>query len=76
MSFALCGVLVTPTRLRPLVVAVGAAFAVAIFCSFLTLEWHYPSDVIAGFLVASIWTLLGAAAVLRRPGRDELLPRP
>jgi membrane-associated phospholipid phosphatase len=67
MSFTLCCVLVTPARLRPLVAAVGAAFAVASFCSFLTLEWHYPSDVVAGFLVASIWALLGAAAVPPSP---------
>ena len=43
--------------------ALGAAFAVAVSYSFLTLEWHYPSDVFGGFLIAAIWTLLGVAAV-------------
>ena len=40
--------------------ALGAAFAVAVSYSFLTLGWHYPSDVLGGFLVAAIWTLLGS----------------
>ena len=63
MSLALCCVLAVPTRLRPLVAALGAAFAVAVSYSFLSLEWHYPSDVLGGFLVAATWTLLAIAAV-------------
>jgi membrane-associated phospholipid phosphatase len=63
MSLALCCVLAVPPRLRPALAALGAAFAVAVSYSFLSLEWHYPSDVLGGFLVAGIWTLLGAAAV-------------
>ena len=63
MALALCCVLAAPGRLRPFVAALGAAFAVAVSYSFLTLEWHYPSDVFGGFLVAAIWTLLGVAAV-------------
>jgi membrane-associated phospholipid phosphatase len=64
MALALCCVLAAPARLRPLVAALGAAFAVAVSYSFLSLQWHYPSDVIGGFLVAATWTLLGVAAVL------------
>ncbi len=63
MALALCCVLAAPGRLRPFVAALGAAFAVAVSYSFLTLEWHYPSDVFGGFLVAATWTLLGVAAV-------------
>jgi membrane-associated phospholipid phosphatase len=63
MSLALCAVLVTPARRRPLVAAAGAVFAVAVVFSFLTLRWHYPSDVLGGFLVATAWTLSGVAAV-------------
>jgi membrane-associated phospholipid phosphatase len=63
MSLALCSVLAAPSRLRPLVAALGAAFAVAVSYSFLTLGWHYPSDVFGGFLIAVTWTLLGAAAI-------------
>jgi membrane-associated phospholipid phosphatase len=63
MSLALCSVVVAPVRLRPLVAALGAAFAVAVSFSFLELGWHYPSDVLGGFLVATTWTLVGVAAL-------------
>jgi membrane-associated phospholipid phosphatase len=63
MSLALCSVLAAPARLRPAVAALGAAFAVAVSYSFLTLSWHYPSDVLGGFLVATVWTLLGIAVL-------------
>lgn len=63
MTIALCAVLVVPARLRPWVAALGAVFAVAVTFSFLTLAWHYPSDVLGGFLVATLWTLLAVAAL-------------
>jgi len=63
MSLALCAVLVARSRSRPIVAAAGAAFAVAVCFSFLVLAWHYPSDVLGGFLVAATWTLVGVAAV-------------
>lgn len=63
MSLALSCVIAASPRLRPAVAALGAMFAVAVSYSFLTLAWHYPSDVFGGFLVAAIWTLLALAAV-------------
>jgi membrane-associated phospholipid phosphatase len=63
MSLCLCMVIAAPARLRPAVAAVMAAFAVAVSYSFLELGWHYPSDVLGGFLVATVWTLLGIAAL-------------
>jgi hypothetical protein len=69
MSFALCAVLAAPARLRPLVAALGAAFAIAVCYSFLALGWHYPSDVLGGFLVATMWTLLAVAVLLAAPQR-------
>jgi membrane-associated phospholipid phosphatase len=69
MSLALCSLLAFPSRLRPVVAALGAVFAVAVSYSFLTLEWHYPSDVFGGFLVATTWTLLGVAALSAIPDR-------
>ena len=75
MSLALCCLLAAPVRLRPFVAALGAAFAVAVSYSFLTLGWHYPSDVFGGFLVATAWTLLGAAAVYTvRARRSTVTP--
>ncbi len=64
MALALCLVLAVSARLRPLAAALGAGFAVAVSYSFLALQWHYPSDVLGGFLIATIWTLLGAAGVV------------
>jgi len=63
MALALCAVLVARARWRPVVAAAGAAFAVAVSFSFLILVWHYPSDVLGGYLVAATWTLVGVAAV-------------
>lgn len=81
MSIALCAVLVAPARLRPWAAALGAIFAVAVTFSFLTLSWHYPSDVLGGFLVATLWTTLAVAALswaqtrwpLRSTGEDPPL---
>jgi membrane-associated phospholipid phosphatase len=71
MTLALSLVIAAPARLRPSVAAVMAAFAVAVSYSFLELSWHYPSDVLGGFLVAGTWALLGVAALslyeARRP---------
>ena len=64
MSLAMTSVLAAPGRLRPVVATLGAAFAVAVSYSFLTLGWHYPSDVFGGFLVAATWTLAVVAALL------------
>jgi hypothetical protein len=63
MSLALCSVIAAPPRRRPAVAAAMAAFAVAVSYSFLELAWHYPSDVLGGFLVAGTWTLLGIAGL-------------
>lgn len=63
MSLALCMVIAAPARWRPAVAASMAAFAVAVSYSFLELAWHYPSDVLGGFLVAGTWTLLGVAGL-------------
>jgi membrane-associated phospholipid phosphatase len=73
MSLALCSVIAAPARRRPVVAAALAVFAIAVCYSFLELRWHYPSDVLGGFLVAATWTLLGAAGLwiyeARRPSR-------
>jgi membrane-associated phospholipid phosphatase len=77
MALALCCVLVAPARWRPAVGALMAGFAVAVCYSFLELGWHYPSDVLGGFLVASTWTLLGVGVLYwleqRRPVRRKLI---
>jgi membrane-associated phospholipid phosphatase len=63
MALALCGVLAAPSRLRPTAAAIGGAFAVGVSYAILVLGWHFPSDVIGGFFVAALWTLLAIAAL-------------
>jgi membrane-associated phospholipid phosphatase len=71
MSLALCATLAVPARLRPAVAALGGLFAVAVTYAFLTLGWHYPSDVFGGFLVATVWTLLGVALLFATGARSS-----
>jgi membrane-associated phospholipid phosphatase len=78
MSFVLCCVLAAPGRMRPFVVAIGAVFAVAVCYSFLALGWHYPSDVLGGFLVATTWTLLAISGLraVQKHGIPSTAPTP
>jgi membrane-associated phospholipid phosphatase len=76
MSLALCCLIAAPARLRPWVAALGAVFAVAVSYSFLSLAWHYPSDVCGGFLIATAWTLLGVAALFAVRDRRASAPEP
>jgi membrane-associated phospholipid phosphatase len=75
MTVALCAVAVAPAVLRPLVAVAGGLFAVGVSFAILVLHWHFPSDIVGGYLCAATWTL-GALAVLRRwPDRRREAPR-
>jgi len=63
MSAVLGLILAAPARLRPLVAALGAAFAVAVGYSLVATARHFPADVFAGYLVAATWTLVIVAAL-------------
>lgn len=63
MSLALSAVFVAPPRMRLLVGSIGAAFVLAVGCSLLILAWHMPSDVLGGYLVASLWMALAVAGM-------------
>jgi membrane-associated phospholipid phosphatase len=63
MSLALCLVLVVPASRRPVVGAAAGLVVVAVVFSILLLNWHYPSDVVGGFLVAAAWGLAALAAL-------------
>jgi membrane-associated phospholipid phosphatase len=77
LSLALCAVLVSPARLRPIVALGGAVFAAAVAYAILVLAWHFPSDVLGGFLVASLWSLLAVAALVTWERRSpSAVPRP
>jgi len=62
-ALVLCAVLVAPQRLRLLLAGVGVVFVLAVSCSLLILAWHMPSDVVGGYLVASLWMALAVAAL-------------
>src|SRR3954447_12604770 len=63
MTLAACAVLVAPRAVRPIAAALGVLLALAVGFSVVTLGWHYPSDVVGGFLLATIWTLLVVAGL-------------
>jgi membrane-associated phospholipid phosphatase len=75
MTLALGAVMVAPPALRVVTALVGGAFAVGVGYSVLVLAWHFPSDVLGGFLVAGFWTSLAIAA-LQRVERPEPAQRP
>jgi membrane-associated phospholipid phosphatase len=56
-------VFVALALLRLLVGALGAIFAVAVGCALLILAWHMPSDVLGGYLLATLWIAIAVAAL-------------
>jgi membrane-associated phospholipid phosphatase len=63
MTLALCAVLVAPPALRALAALAGGALAAGVGYSVIVLAWHFPSDVVGGFLVAGAWAALAVAAL-------------
>lgn len=60
---AWCALLVAPAVHRRLVAAAGALFAMAVGTALLVLAWHMPSDVIGGYLLATLWVALAVVAL-------------
>lgn len=58
MSLAIALLVVVPARLRPLAALVGAGFSLAVSFSIVASGWHFPSDVVGGYLLASSWALV------------------
>lgn len=73
VSIAVALLLVVPPRLLPRAVPIAVAFAAAVGIAVVVIEWHYPSDVIGGTLVASAWGL-AALAWLRLRSEGDRLP--
>jgi hypothetical protein len=63
MAIALAAVIVAPRALRPLVAAGGALFALLIGFVIVALGWHFPSDIVGGYLVATAWCLITLAGL-------------
>jgi membrane-associated phospholipid phosphatase len=62
-ALALSAVLAAPVRLRPLVAVLAVIYALSIGCFLLILAWHMPSDVLGGYLVATLWAALAVAGL-------------
>lgn len=63
MALVWCALLVAPARLRATIAVLGAAFLLAIAFSLLILAWHMPSDVIGGYLLATLWAALAVTGL-------------
>ena len=67
-SVAVALMLAAPRGMRPLATAAGLAFFAADGVSVVALEWHYPSDVVGGALIAAGWGFAAVAGLrLARP---------
>ena len=62
-SIAIAFAFVAPAKLLPAVATLGACFVAAMGWSVLALNWHYPSDVVGGVLVASSWGFAALASI-------------
>jgi hypothetical protein len=76
MSLALGLVVVSGPAHRTLAAVIGAAYAVGVGVATVALGWHYPSDVVGGFLVAAMWTALCAAGAATVEARQPIAGRP
>ena len=66
MSLALVAVVIAPRVLRPWWHSSAPAFALAVGFAIVSLDWHFPSDVAGGYLVAAAWCFAGLAVVRSR----------
>jgi membrane-associated phospholipid phosphatase len=58
--------LVTSPRWRPLVATGGGLYAALAGSATFVLGWHRPADILAAYLLAVFWGLLGGLVILRR----------
>lgn len=64
MTISMAVLIIAPRAARPLVATLGMAFTIGVSLSIVILHWHFPSDVIGGFLVATAWSLVTFAALI------------
>jgi membrane-associated phospholipid phosphatase len=68
LSIALAFVLAVLRSWRSLTALAGAVFTLAVGCSVLVLNRHFPSDVLGGWLVVGAWFFAVLAGLLTRAG--------
>jgi membrane-associated phospholipid phosphatase len=62
-SISVALLIAVPARLRAPAALLGAAFTGAVGIAVIVLEWHYPSDVLGGLLIAAGWGFAAVAAL-------------
>lgn len=75
MALVLVSIIVAPPSWRLLCAVLGAIYVTWAGISVMILGWHYPSDVVAGFLVATAWAAVGAAVSEARAGGARMPAR-
>ena len=65
MALALCAVIAAPPRLRTAIALAAGGATVCVSYATLALLWHYPSDALAGLLVAGLWVSLVQVVLAR-----------
>lgn len=65
-AVALAGIIAAPPEWRARVMVLAAGFAVCVGVALVALAYHYPSDVIAGYLVAGAWAAATTAIAVGR----------
>jgi membrane-associated phospholipid phosphatase len=63
MAISLAVLMIVPRAFRPLVATLGTLFTIAVSFSVLILRWHFPSDIVGGYLIATAWGLVSLAAL-------------
>lgn len=63
VSIGIAFAFVVSPRLLPAAAALGACLAAAMGWAVLVLNWHYPSDVVGGILVAGAWGFAVLASI-------------
>lgn len=71
MSATLALVIVLPPSWQALGAVVAAGYSAAVGIGLVVLGWHYPSDVVGGFLVATAWAAAAVGLLHLRPEREE-----
>jgi membrane-associated phospholipid phosphatase len=69
-AVAICAVIVAPAAKRIVVALVAGCWALAVAYATLALTWHYPSEVLAGILLAGAWAMAGVAWLARHEPAD------
>lgn len=71
-ALAWSALFVAPPARRRAVALTGVLLAAAVGCSLLVLAWHMPSDVLGGYLLATMWAALALAALFSLGPRGSL----